>query len=355
MAALHLAPRAFAPLIKPRARGVLGLGASCLLITLAAPAVAETFVVSSLADSGPGSLRQAVAQANANPGLDLIRFGVSGTIELQTPLDVADDLRIDGGNQRVVISGGDRSTLIVQSDAGKWLELMRLSFARASYSQSTGGAIHAKGTLRLVETLFTDNVAPVGGAVFSNGPRLVIVNSTFASNRALSWGGAVAVGPSTEAIIVSTTFVANDAAQFGGTVFQNPIFPGSNYTGSMVLRNTLISGVAAQGNCSVISNRLIDGGGNLNSDGSCPFTQDKGSANHVNPMLGELAQHGGPTRSFAPLPGSPAIDSGIDALLQGLGVTTDQRGYQRVAGSRVDRGAFEVQAGDRTAAVPPRP
>jgi large repetitive protein len=318
---------------------------------------AETFAVTSLANSGPGSLRAAVALANANPGPDTVVFRLSGLIELSAPLEVSDDLRIDGMDQQVTLSGGDRVTLLVLNDPSKSLDVARLTLANASYSQSSGGAIHSRGSLRLLETLFVDNVAPVGGAVFSSGPSLQVVNSTFANNRALAWGGAIAVGPGTRATITHSTFVTNDAAQFGGALFQNPIVANSSYTGSIVVRNSLISGVTTQGNCSVISNKLVDGGGNLNSDGSCPFNVAKGSANHTNPMLGPLAQHGGPTRSFAPLPGSPAIDSGIDALAQssdGSSLMTDQRGYRRQAGLRVDRGAFEVQARERTAATDTR-
>jgi hypothetical protein len=36
--------------------------------------VPSTFTVGNLADSGFGSLRAAIADANANPGADLIRF-----------------------------------------------------------------------------------------------------------------------------------------------------------------------------------------------------------------------------------------------------------------------------------------
>lgn len=325
-----------------------------VLVAASATARADTFTVTTLENSGPGSLRHAVAQANANPGQDTVRFHVNGTIELLTPLDVTDDLRIDGMDQRVTLSGGDRSTLLVLSAENKTLEVARLTLTRASFSQSSGGAILSRGSLRLVEALFTDNVAPVGGAVYSSGPQLWVINSTFANNRALSWGGAIAVGPATQAVITHSTFVANDAAHFGGTLFQNPIVAGSSYSGSMVLRNSVISGVAQHGNCSVISNRLIDGGGNLNSDSSCPFTAAQNSANQTHPMLGELAHHGGPTKTFAPLPGSPLIDSGVDALAvgaQGSGLMTDQRGYRRIVGQRVDRGAFEVQQRDRTAAV----
>ena len=45
--------------------------------------VPSTFTVQNLADSGPGSLRQAITDADANPGADLIRFAAAardGTI-----------------------------------------------------------------------------------------------------------------------------------------------------------------------------------------------------------------------------------------------------------------------------------
>ena len=45
-------------------------------------------VVTTLADSGPGSLRQAIVDANTNGGADVITFvpGLAGVILLQTPL-----------------------------------------------------------------------------------------------------------------------------------------------------------------------------------------------------------------------------------------------------------------------------
>jgi hypothetical protein len=44
-----------------------------------------TFTVTSLSDSGPGSLRAAITSANANPG-SLINFAVNGTIALDSAL-----------------------------------------------------------------------------------------------------------------------------------------------------------------------------------------------------------------------------------------------------------------------------
>ena len=69
------------------------------------------------------------------------------------------------------------------------------------------------------------------------------------------------------------------------------------------------------------------------------------------PLLGALANNGGPTQTHALLPGSPAIDSGSNALAvdqNGIPLSTDQRGagFDRIQNngsgvSRVDIGAFE--------------
>jgi hypothetical protein len=52
--------------------------ASILLLFLAAFGSAATFTVTNTNDSGPGSLRQAILDANANAGADTIAFNVSG-------------------------------------------------------------------------------------------------------------------------------------------------------------------------------------------------------------------------------------------------------------------------------------
>jgi hypothetical protein len=61
--------------------GQLGMSGSILLGSLvaASAASAATFTVTNTDDSGAGSLRQALLDANANPGADTIAFNVSGT------------------------------------------------------------------------------------------------------------------------------------------------------------------------------------------------------------------------------------------------------------------------------------
>src|SRR5947209_8812529 len=76
--------------------------------------VPSTFMVSNLSDSGAGSLRQAILDANGNPGADLIRFAPAardGTIALAGgQMSILDDLIIDGpGAGRLAVSGNDAS------------------------------------------------------------------------------------------------------------------------------------------------------------------------------------------------------------------------------------------------------
>src|SRR6516225_11540093 len=75
----------------------------------------SSFTVLNLADSGPGSLRQAVLDANAHSGADVIEVadGLSGTITLtsgQLSITHTGGLTIAGpGADELTISGNDAS------------------------------------------------------------------------------------------------------------------------------------------------------------------------------------------------------------------------------------------------------
>ena len=99
--------------------------ASTLLIgCLAAPVGAATFTVTTANDRGPGSLREAMIQANAHPGADLIAFSIPGpgphTIRTASPLPAATDpVTIDGYTQ----PGSRRNTRMAGDDAEIAVEL----------------------------------------------------------------------------------------------------------------------------------------------------------------------------------------------------------------------------------------
>ncbi len=91
---------------------------------------------------------------------------------------------------------------------------------------------------------------------------------------------------------------------------------------------------------------ISDGGYNLSSDATPQFGAN--SHTNVDPLLAPLANNGGPTLTMALMTNSPAIDAGDPAFSPPP--ATDQRGFPRVAGARVDVGAFEFGA---AAAVTP--
>jgi PKD repeat protein len=71
-----------------------------------------------------------------------------------------------------------------------------------------------------------------------------------------------------------------------------------------------------------------------------------GNITGASPLLGTLANNGGPTQTMALLIGSPAIDAGV-----ANGLTLDQRGLPRSMGGGVDIGAYERDTVLPTAAL----
>ncbi len=152
-----------------------------------------------------------------------------------------------------------------------------------------------------------------GGAAFvssTSATASTFTNCTFARNTAQTGGGMYVHGG---AVTVNNTLLA---ANTGGDL----VTDGGTLAGAS---NLVGVGTAATG--------LADGA-NGNKVGT--------AASPIDPKLGPLQDNGGPTKTLAPLPGSPALDAGSSALVPG-GVTTDQRGFARVVGAAVDIGAVE--------------
>src|SRR4051812_32983019 len=92
------------------------LGASVMMVILASQAQAASYTVANTNDSGEGSLRQAILDANASSGVaDTIDFdhpALSGpqTITLSSELPAVTDsagLTIDGGSADITLSGNN--------------------------------------------------------------------------------------------------------------------------------------------------------------------------------------------------------------------------------------------------------
>src|SRR6185369_9160810 len=97
---------------------------------------------------------------------------------------------------------------------------------------------------------------------------------------------------------------------------------------------------------------VISRGYNLSSDNGGGLLIGTNDRINTNPVLGQLANNGGPTFTHALLTGSPAFDKGKRAAIPTLALTTDQRGQPRPfdfpsisnapGGDGSDIGAFEV-------------
>ena len=95
------------------------------LLTLEDRTLPSTFLVTNLADSGPGSLRQAILDANASPGTDTIAFNIpGGGVHTITPLSalpfLTDPVMIDGytqpGTRPNTLADGTNAVLLVELD-----------------------------------------------------------------------------------------------------------------------------------------------------------------------------------------------------------------------------------------------
>jgi predicted outer membrane repeat protein len=133
-----------------------------------------TFIVTSLADIGPGTLREAVAEANDRPGADLIAFkeGLTGTIEvLSGQITITDTLTIKGpGATKLNLNAFFLSRILSVSDGDDSkdspLTVSGLSFFNGVVDGGSGGAIASLESLNVKGCAFMGNRASEsGGAI----------------------------------------------------------------------------------------------------------------------------------------------------------------------------------------------
>lgn len=250
-----------------------------------------TFTVTSLADSGSGSLRQAILDANSAAGDDEIIFqsGLNGTISLSSgQMTISETVEITGhgaANSIIDAQGGSRIFEItsgIVSLNGLTLQNGRTAGNNVNYADNTnnGGAIKSlsSGTLTISGSTLSGNATlgggAHGGAIFSDTGAIVISESVLSGNRTTgdgSYGGGLFCR-SGEVTITRSTLSGNlteGASSDGGAIFvangavsiNQSTLAGNSTTdvfadggavfarnNSVVLSQSTISGNSVQGN-----------------------------------------------------------------------------------------------------------
>jgi CSLREA domain-containing protein len=310
-------------------------------------------------------------------------------------LDLEADITVRGaGVGRTVIDGGgiDR---VFETGAGVEAGLVDLSVthgdstAAGSQEIDLGGGILNKSGITLERVELVDNKADGGGGMFSipgtmptirdslitgnsafegGGLRIdhgaTIVNTTITGNRLLKPGavGDKPVGLVTALVdeisgygggidhrggalleLVNSTITGNHALKGGGGLGAGQGYAplsGQLPLGKVTLRNTIIFGNTSESGpqeCRTNQVLFTSLGHNIAGDTGC-FLTAAGDRPGTDPLLGPLADNGGPARTLALTPGSPAIDAGAATGCP----ATDARGIARPQGLACDIGAFEV-------------
>ena len=242
-----------------RARKLAALGSGMVLATSIAgvavtstPAGADTRVVTNLNDSGAGSLRQALADANDGDVIDLT--GLSGTITLTSgALEIEDVVTITGPGPGVLtVSGNNASRVFNMEDALSGTGTVTISgitIANGNITDDSGAGINfdcgrdSDNSLVVNNVVLTGNTsADLGGALYFDrceGGSLTISNSAISNNQTTDDdGGGVWFDEGVAMTVVNTTISGNQSTGgAGGIIFDDG--------GQLVIRNSTISGNTA--------------------------------------------------------------------------------------------------------------
>lgn len=278
---------------------------------------------------------------------------------------------ISNNGERGLINHGNLSmtggSIVGNSNGGAILGgIAMLNGVTVSNNSNTGGTGFGGGGLfingsavTVINCLVTNNsTTSDGGGIRNGGGKATIINTTVSGNNSVGRGGGVNTvdGGLANFVGVNLTITGNRAG-FGGGVFRE--------SGPMKFKNSIIAANFFQNGTSP-----SDIGGTVDASSSFNLVGVGGSGGlsngvnnnqvGVNPLLGPLANNGGPTLTHALLSNSPALDAGDNCVTEVAHcgeptlpqLTTDQRraGFNRMvdgpdadASSVVDIGAYETQ------------
>jgi hypothetical protein len=346
----------------------LGIGflvAVAIALGAGASAQAATVAVTNGNDSGPGSLRAAVAAANPGDAITVPALTVSltsGQILVSKSVTIAGAgarqtiisgtgqsrvFEVTGGTvsiSGVTVTGGDGFDVpggAAGDGGGILVEAGTLTLADSTVTgnqtmgTAEGSGIQASGSLTVSRSTISFNSGPTsnrgGGIGFAGGGTLQVLDSTLAHNTLQSGGlgAAVYVNSAGSVAFTNDTLDLDNAGATGSVLDLN----GGSFP--VMIANTIVAG-GSSGSCSRMPATSPSQGGNIDDQNLCKFTA---STDHpsTDPKLGPLQDNGGPTDTQLPAVAGPPIEAGVDAACP----ATDQRGVPRPQGPHCDSGAVE--------------
>jgi hypothetical protein len=242
--------------------------------------------VTTLDDAGPGSLRDAIAQANSMPGDDRIEFasGLTGAVNLSSALPVlSSNIDVQGPGAGLLTVRRDSASsfriFFIENPATVTLAGLTISNGLASGESRDGGGVLNRGTLTLIDCVVSNNNATLrGGGIYNSGAalaRLTLTNTIVSGNTAPS-GAGIANFTSATVQMSNSAVSDNDATgSFGGG-------GGINNSGVMNLDGCMISG-----------NSVTYVGGGIGNSGMMTLTACTISTNSSGSDGGGFWNHGG--------------------------------------------------------------
>jgi hypothetical protein len=268
-------------------------------------------------------------------------IAVSGSGQIHQNVVAGNTARSNGGGVEISVSGGDEDAefAVIEFTANT---VAGNTAGQGPCDDCQGGGIFATGSGMLIisGSTFSGNSAVYeGGAAFLQLDIDSIINTTVSGNTAGSIGGISVAG---RAAFLNTTITGNRATDPGAS--GAGLETGSEDPNAITLKNSLLSdNLNLAGTLQNCSGTLpTSEGHNLEDGDTCGLNSVTGDGDliNTNPLLGPLADNGGPTRTHALLEDSPAIDMADDVDCPAL----DQRGTPRPRGDACDIGSFEAVA-----------
>jgi hypothetical protein len=229
----------------------------------------DAVTVKNANDSGPGSLRQAIADVCPEGPIDFASSLAGRTITLSRTLDLAKNLTIDGSRLAAPVEiSGNGAVRVFRVASNAQVTLENLTMRNGNAGGGDGGCIISSGVLTLTNsTVKNCQDTPRGGGIFNAAGGTARLITITVENNASTWngGGISNFGVMTlmNSRIVSNTARTNSGGigNFGvmtvtnSTIISNTIF--TTYQGggvinaeggTLTLNNSTISGNSTSGN-----------------------------------------------------------------------------------------------------------